>query len=110
MTIALFAIDADNAQFAGRREPGRFPFGRCCRLARAGCRKQCGLDLVSCCRIAERKLFDLASTELDEFQRETLFATLTECIKRPVFARDESLDFRFALANHAQRGALYTTG
>ena len=110
MSIALLTIDADDAQFAGRRETGRFPFGRRLGLAGTGCCEQRGFDFICGCRIAERKLFDLASAELDEFERKALFAALTERIERPIFARNESLNLGLTLADHAQCGALYTTG
>ena len=109
MTIALLTVDADDAQFAGRCETRCFAFGCGLRLAGAGCQEQRGFDFVRGCRIAERKLFDFAPAELDEFERKALFAALTKRIERPIFPRDERLNLSLTFADHAQRRALHTT-
>jgi hypothetical protein len=48
--------------------------------------------------------------EFDQLERERLLAMLALGVDGPVFLRHERRDLVFALADHAQRGALHAAG
>ena len=60
--------------------------------------------------VGEAELLDLVAAELDQLERKGLLTVLALRIDAPVFPRHEGRDLLFALADHAQRGALHAAG
>ena len=94
VAAALLAIDLQHGE-----RPVRSGRGRQALLGRA----RAGL-------VGEAELLDLVAAKFDQLEGKGLLAVLADGVDAPVLARLEGRDFRFALANHAQRGTLHPAG
>ena len=92
---ALLAVDRNDPQLPAPVAP------------RAGRCAQRPLDLARLSLAREAELLDLLAAILDQLEREALRAVRALTLEGPVLPRHERGDLLLALADHAQRRALY---